>query len=262
MDSRKSIIRQTAVLLAVAATVLIGCAPRVLVRTPPPPIPFYEQPFCPGPDYIWIPGYWDYGSDGYYWVPGMWELAPRVGWMWTPGYWGWSDGVYLWHSGYWGRHIGFYGGIDYGCGYSGVGYAGGYWRENEFYYNSAVTRVNVSVVSNTYETPVLNKRAAVAVVSYNGGDGGIASTPSREELAAAQEQHIAATPLQKRHVQAASMNRDLLASQNHGQPRTELLAKQLAPRPAKANDSHPKPHAKNRHRPKKQDGQKRGDSGR
>ena len=92
MDSRKSIIRQTAVLLAVAATVLIGCAPRVLVRTPPPPIPFYEQPFCPGPDYIWIPGYWDYGSDGYYWVPGMWELAPRVGWMWTPGYWGWSDG--------------------------------------------------------------------------------------------------------------------------------------------------------------------------
>ena len=67
-----------AVVTAFAAT-LVGCAAKVLVRTPPPPIPFYEQPFCPGPGYLWVPGYWAYGPDGYYWVAGMWELAPQAG---------------------------------------------------------------------------------------------------------------------------------------------------------------------------------------
>ena len=57
-----------------------------------------------------------------------WVSPPAVGVLWTPGYWGWVDGVYLWHAGYWGPHIGFYGGVNYGFGYGGVGCQGGYWR--------------------------------------------------------------------------------------------------------------------------------------
>jgi hypothetical protein len=32
----------------------------------PPALPVYEQPICPGPGYLWAPGYWAWGPDGYY----------------------------------------------------------------------------------------------------------------------------------------------------------------------------------------------------
>ena len=32
----------------------------VSVGIAPPPIVAYEQPYCPGPGYIWTPGYWGY----------------------------------------------------------------------------------------------------------------------------------------------------------------------------------------------------------
>jgi WXXGXW repeat (2 copies) len=175
---------------------LFGCAETVAIRTAPPPLPYYEQPYCPGPGYLWVPGYWAYGPYGYYWVPGMWEYAPRIGWMWTPGYWGWSDGGYFWHSGYWGRHIGFYGGINYGYGYTGMGYEGGYWKDRVFYYNSAVSKVNITVVNNTYVKEV-NSNAAPARTSFNGGTGGVLAKPTSQELIAAREPHIGPTAHQK-----------------------------------------------------------------
>ena len=97
----------------------------VAVHIGPPALPVYEQPICPGAGYLWTPGYWAYGPDGYYWVPGTWVMAPSVGLLWTPGYWGWGGGGYFFHAGYWGPHVGFYGGINYGFGYGGVGFVGG-----------------------------------------------------------------------------------------------------------------------------------------
>jgi len=193
-----------ALALASFSALLFGCAETILIRTAPPPLMVYEQPFCPGPGYLWVPGYWAYGSSGYYWVPGMWEMAPRVGWMWTPGYWGWSDGSYFWRSGYWGRHIGFYGGINYGYGYSGAGYEGGYWKDRVFYYNSAVSRVNVTVVNNTYEKVVVNNNPAPVKVSFNGGTGGALAKPTSQELIAAREPHIGPTAHQKQLHKAAA----------------------------------------------------------
>jgi hypothetical protein len=97
----------------------------VFVSVAPPPLPVYVQPVCPGPGYIWTPGYWAWDPpDGYYWVPGTWVVAPFVGALWTPGYWGWYNGGYVWYAGYWGPVVGFYGGINYGFGYFGVDYAG------------------------------------------------------------------------------------------------------------------------------------------
>lgn len=55
-----------------AATISVG----ISVGIAPPPIPIYTQPVCPGPAYMWTPGYWAYDPvDGYYWVPGTWVVA-------------------------------------------------------------------------------------------------------------------------------------------------------------------------------------------
>jgi len=107
----------------------------VSVGFAPPAIPVYEQPLCPGDGYIWTPGYWAYTDDGYEWVDGAWVLAPYTGALWTPGYWGFNDGLYLWNAGYWGPTVGYYGGINYGFGYFGVGFYGGYWNHGSFFYN-------------------------------------------------------------------------------------------------------------------------------
>jgi len=37
-------------------------------------------------------------------------------------YWGWGGNAFAWNEGYWGSTIGFYGGVNYGFGYGGVGY--------------------------------------------------------------------------------------------------------------------------------------------
>src|SRR5258707_15381659 len=99
------------VMLSVTSAALAEVSIGVSVRVGPPAIPVYTQPFCPGPNYIWTPGYWAYSPAGYYWVPGTWVLAPSPGLLWTPGYWGWGGAGYLWHEGYWGPHVGFYGGV-------------------------------------------------------------------------------------------------------------------------------------------------------
>lgn len=189
----------------------------------PPPLPIYVQPIAPGPDFIWAPGYWAYDEDGYYWVPGTWVRAPRVGLLWTPGYWGWSDGYYVWHAGYWGPHIGFYGGINYGCGYTGSGYWGGHWDHGAFFYNTAVSHVNTTIIHNTYNTVIVNK--TVQNVSFNGGQGGIAAKPTPQELQATHEQHVQPTALQVQHQHLASTNKAMFASVNHGAPKIAATTK-------------------------------------
>jgi WXXGXW repeat (2 copies) len=190
----------------------------------PPALPVYVQPVCPAVGYIWTPGYWAYGDDGYFWVPGTWVLAPTPGYLWTPGYWGWGGGAYLFHAGYWGPHVGFYGGINYGFGYGGVGFVGGEWRGGVYHYNTAVTNVNTTVIHNTYRTTVINN-TTVNRVSFNGGTGGTVARPNSSELAAAREHHVAATSLQEQHLQAARGNRTLLASENHGHPAVAATAR-------------------------------------
>src|SRR5580698_8986903 len=122
-------------LLVAAMPVAAMAQVSVSISIAPPALVEYEQPVCPQEGYIWTPGYWAYGEDGYYWVPGTWVEPPEVGVLWTPGYWGWNGGSYLWNDGYWGPTVGFYGGVDYGFGYTGTGYAGGYWNRGAFYYN-------------------------------------------------------------------------------------------------------------------------------
>jgi WXXGXW repeat (2 copies) len=112
-------------LVVCALTASASASVFISVGIAPPVLPVYAQPPCPGDGYLWTPGYWGYGAAGYYWIPGVWVHPPRVGVLWTPGYWGFAGGLYAWHPGYWGPHVGFYGGVNYGFGYGGIGFVGG-----------------------------------------------------------------------------------------------------------------------------------------
>src|SRR5271170_1140180 len=184
----------------------------VSVNIAPPALPVYTQPICPGDGYLWNPGYWAYGPDGYYWVPGTWVRPPQVGVLWTPGYWGWGGGVYAWHGGYWGPHIGFYGGVNYGFGYGGVGFVGGEWRGGRFAYNTAVVNVNTTVVRNTYvNRTVVTNTTVVNRASFNGGPGGTTAVATAQERTAEHEQHVNATSEQMTQEHAASQDRSNFA---------------------------------------------------
>ena len=135
-------------------------------------------------------------------------MAP-VGLLWTPGYWGWNDGAYLWNDGYWGPTVGFYGGINYGFGYTGAGYFGGEWRGGAFFYNSAVMNVRGTRITNVYERNVEVNNSHVA---FNGGEGGISARPSAEQERFAHEHHTAAVAAQREQMRDASHNRALFAS--------------------------------------------------
>ena len=186
---------------------------QVLIRitTPPPPLPVYVQPIIPGPDFIWVPGYWAWSEFGYFWVPGTWVRAPAPGLLWTPGYWAWNEGVYVWRAGYWGPRVGFYGGVNYGFGYTGVGYHGGYWRDRVFVYNTAVTRIGTVQITNVYNKTVVNS-TTVTNVSYNGGPSGLKAQPTAQEQAVSQDKHVPPTPLQSQHHDAAGTGRCLRRS--------------------------------------------------
>jgi WXXGXW repeat (2 copies) len=211
--------------LALAAPSYSQLAVGIRVTIAPPELPVYDQPVCPGDGYLWTPGYWDWDSDDndYFWVPGTWVLAPEPGFFWTPGYWGWNDGAYLFNAGYWGPAVGFYGGINYGFGFFGVGFVGGRWDGGHFFYNRAFANINAGAIHNVYEDRV--NVTNVTRVSFNGGNGGINARPTAAEEAAARDRHVGPVAAQTQHVQEARGNRELRASVNHGAPVIAATAK-------------------------------------
>ncbi|HKM58695.1 MAG TPA: YXWGXW repeat-containing protein [Chthoniobacterales bacterium] len=209
---------------------LLGITPSLFAQSisiAPPPLVVYEQPPCPDDGYFWIPGYWAYDADeGYYWVPGYWVEPPEPGLLWTPGYWGYAGGFYGWHAGYWGSQVGYYGGINYGHGYFGRGFGGGRWENGAFHYNTAVWRVNSSVVHNTYvdRTVINNSTVVNNHVSFN-GPRGVDAKPTAAEEAAAHANHIEATDRQRVHEDEARRDPNQRYSANHGHPNTAVQSK-------------------------------------
>lgn len=214
----------------------VGIAPPVLMT--------YDQPPCPEPNLIWTPGYWAYGDDGYYWVPGAWVPAPYSGALWTPGYWGWDNGMYNFHDGYWGLHVGYYGGVNYGFGYGGIGFAGGEWRGGVFAYNTAIMHVDRRFIHSTYEDRGAVDRGFVARgshVAFSGGPGGIRYQPSAQERMAEHEQHVGGTSFQTQHESAARSDRSSYMKSNGGRPAAErpMGGDRNAASPAMRNQSMP-----------------------
>jgi hypothetical protein len=178
----------------------------------------------------------------YYWVPGTWVEPPVSGMLWTPGYWGWNDqGSYVWNAGYWGPEVGFYGGIDYGYGYGGSGYRGGYWHGGAFFYNRSVANFGQVNIVNVYSAPASHWGGSH--VSFNGGQGGIRAQPSAHDRLAMSQHHVEFTAQQRDHRDHAQGMRELHASQNGGRP--QILTTQRA-----ADFAHPGPGLHNHQEPR------------
>lgn len=139
-------------------------------RVAPPMLPIYVQPPIPEVGYIWTPGYWNLArSGGYHWVPGTWVQPPAIDVLWTPPYWDRNGSDYVFHAGYWGSHVGYYGGVNYGYGYSGSGYDGGRWEDNHFVYNRSANNFGSVRVPTTYRHSVIVD--STLHVSYAGAPG-------------------------------------------------------------------------------------------
>ena len=119
--------------------------------------------------------------------------------------------------GYWGPHVGFYGGVNYGFGYNGAGYAGGRWDNGRFFYNSTVNNLGAARVASVYAQTVA-RNETINRASFNGGPGGIAAKPTSEELLAENEPRVRPSRLQVDQARAASMRGGQFVSTNQGKP--------------------------------------------
>jgi hypothetical protein len=205
-----------------------GEQPTETATQPPPALPVYDQPPPPADGYIWTPGYWAWSPAGYYWVPGAWVEPPYANALWTPGYWGFYGGRYGFYPGHWGLHIGFYGGINYGFGYVGLGYEGGYWHSGHFFYNRVYNHVDTRVVHNVYSYNARNRGRGVPHTSFNGGSHGVQVRPRSSEMAASREPRASRMSTQVQHAQSYSTNRGQFATQNHGRPATPAISRPLS----------------------------------
>jgi hypothetical protein len=66
----------------------------------PPPVRVEVRPVQPGPNHIWIGGYWAWRSSKYVWVGGYWTKA-RPGRAWVPGHWERRGSHWVWRRGRW-----------------------------------------------------------------------------------------------------------------------------------------------------------------
>ena len=82
---------------AVRAQVSIG----IEIGAPPRPRAVYVQPAQPGPDFVWVEGYWYPVGRHYSWHEGYWTRPPYGGAYWVPSHY--EGGHYF--VGYWsGEH--------------------------------------------------------------------------------------------------------------------------------------------------------------
>src|SRR4029077_7945490 len=98
----------------------------------------------------------------------------------------------------WGQHVGFYGGIDYGYGYSGSGYEGGYWDHGRLFYNREVNNISDQRIGNTYSRAVTHRQAENHV-SFNGGTGGVTAQANAQNPGAGPERPGPPTAFANQH---------------------------------------------------------------
>jgi len=87
----------------VSVGVVIGRPPvPVVIEEPPPPPRVYAVAARPGPEFMWVEGYWFPQGKHYRWHDGYWTRPPYGGAYWVEPYY--YRGNYI--AGYWegGRH--------------------------------------------------------------------------------------------------------------------------------------------------------------
>jgi hypothetical protein len=67
---------------------------------PPAPPAVAPPPPQPGPDMVYVPGYWVWQGDRYVWRAGFWRPI-REGYVWVPAHYRWTPFGYVFVEGYW-----------------------------------------------------------------------------------------------------------------------------------------------------------------
>ena len=111
----------------------------------------------------------------------------------------------------------FYGGINYGFGYSGDGYQRGRWQKTAFLYNQAANNLGAVKVAHTYDQAIPVDNSAVQA-SFNGGSRGTKTQPTSEQEELAHGEHVAPTAKQQAHFEMAAKDRSLYSKLNGGEP--------------------------------------------
>jgi hypothetical protein len=74
------------------------------VGGPPPGIRAEVSVDAPGPGFIWVPGFWDWGAGpraDWVWVPGAWQRPPRERAIWVAPRYHQRRGRWLYERGHW-----------------------------------------------------------------------------------------------------------------------------------------------------------------
>lgn len=89
--------------LILAGISLTGCAGgyAYYANVPPPAVRVETFGPAPGPDYVWINGYWGYRGGGYVWTPGRYERRPRRRSVWVEGRWERHGNRWAYRQGHW-----------------------------------------------------------------------------------------------------------------------------------------------------------------
>ncbi len=86
---------------------LAACAPLppagALFVSVGPPVYYQEDVVgvAPGPDYVFIRGYWDWGGGAYVWVPGRWVERPYANAVWVEPRWRHANAGWYREEGHW-----------------------------------------------------------------------------------------------------------------------------------------------------------------
>lgn len=87
-----------------ASPILADVSVNISIDAPPPPLrhEVIVERDRPGPDYVWVAGYWD-GTPGHYvWVAGHWDRPPHPHAEWVAPHWDKdSNGHYHQTKGQW-----------------------------------------------------------------------------------------------------------------------------------------------------------------
>jgi hypothetical protein len=74
----------------------------VVVSDAPPPVQSEViVGVAPGPNYIWVGGYWARHGSSWFWVRGRWTARPSSSAVWVEGRWDRHPRGYVWVRGHW-----------------------------------------------------------------------------------------------------------------------------------------------------------------
>lgn len=88
--------------LILSCLLFAGCIVGGYYTNVPPPAARVEVVgVAPGPEFVWINGYWGLSGGVHVWVPGIWVRPPYRGAVWIVPHWERHYGRYYFYEGHW-----------------------------------------------------------------------------------------------------------------------------------------------------------------